>query len=132
MLIPFGTIRKQLTKNPTYFPKIVPDEFCLSTGHINFFIPKILYIVRRLVEVNKECALRNFESSMAADLTGIPARFLNDWECKLEDSIIVRERIVDRIKNPLKATKNYHKYYGSTIASVEEFCFNIINSKLSV
>ena len=132
LLIPFGTIRKQLLSNPTYFPKTVPEEFCLNTGHINFFIPKLLYVVRRLVAINEECARRGFESSMAVDLTGIPERFLQDWNTTMKDSRIVRDRIADRLKNPLKATGNYHKYYSRTIDCIDSFCNTMKNSELSV
>ncbi len=132
LAIPFGTIRKQLLSNSTYFPKAVPEEFCLNTGHINFFIPKLLYVIRRLIVVNEECANRGFESSMSVDLTGIPERFLHDWHATMKDSQIVRDRIADRLKNPLKATSNYHKYYSRTIGSIDEFCNKLKNAELSV
>jgi hypothetical protein len=132
LLIPFGTIRKMLSRNPTYFPKTVPDEFCLNTGHINFFIPKLLYVIRRLEVINEECLRRGFEHTMNVSMVDIPQRFISDWESTNRDALIVKDRIVDRLKNPLNASSNYHKYFGKPIYDMNCFCENILTSKLSV
>lgn len=133
--IPFGTIRSHLKKNKLYYPKTVPDEFCLNTGHINFFLVKLPYVLNRFEIINEECKLRGFASQVPeylTDISDIPQRFLNEWSCKFNDSVLIRMRLCDRLRNPLNAKEGFHKFWRQPIIDFNLFCENIKNSKLSI
>lgn len=110
----------------------VPAEFTLNTGHINFFKPKLLYLQRRLLDLNAEITRRGFKAGNTIDLPNLPQvkRFYYDWAPSTRDTKIVRERIVERLKTPLKATSKFHRYMGKLITNLDEFCNQIINSPL--
>ena len=110
----------------------VPLEFCLGTGHINFFKPRITYLQRRLIEVNAEMVKRGFNPSTRIDLDEFETRGCKteDWQPKFTDTVPVRLRVIERLKNPLKAKAGFHKYYGQPIENMDEFCEKIKTNKL--
>lgn len=125
MVMAFYRSRKFMSKTP------IPEKYTLGKGHINFFRNKLWYLTRRLNEVRIELMNRGFDIRVnGIDLEGVPLEFINDWDPKLEDSIIVRRRIADRLHNPLKANANFHRYYRKPISELNTFTDNLINSEL--
>ena len=110
----------------------VPAEFTLNTGHINFFKPKLLYLQRRLLDLNAEIVRRGFDAGNTIDLPDLPQvkRFCRDWTPSTRDTKIVRKRIVERLTAPLKATSGFHKYMGKPITDMHQFCNTLLNSPL--
>lgn len=77
----------------------IPDKFSLQKGHINFFKNKLVYLKRRHDEIVKEMHVRGFKTEMKFyDFEHLDFSFKNDWTPTLEDSMIVRQRIVEKIK----------------------------------
>lgn len=113
----------------------IPDKFCLGTGHINFFKPKVLYLKDRLEEVNKEMIVRGFNPGTKINLLEVnfPKGHVygkSYWEPSFSNTCLVRQRVIERLKNPLKATGTFHRYYGKPIENLDEFCNTLKNSKL--
>ena len=78
----------------------VPNNFNLGMGHMNFLKNKLLYLQRRHEEVKKEIKRRNIKNEKSkVDLTGINLKFCNDWTPSIEDSCIIRKRIIEKILN---------------------------------
>ena len=111
----------------------VPDKYCLGTGHINFFKPKIIYLRNRLDEINYEMKRRGFNPGTFISLKEfalINPELCNHWKPSLKDSNLVRDRIIERLKEPKKAKPGFHKYYGKSIEDMDEFCNKLKNSQL--
>lgn len=109
----------------------VPNEFCLGKGHINFFKPKILYLKGRLEEVNNEMRERGFNPSTQIDLLEIKSDNLKmNWSVKFKDTCLIRQRVIERLKNPLRAGGTFHKYYGKPIENMDEFCNQLKGHRL--
>jgi deoxyribonuclease (pyrimidine dimer) len=78
----------------------IPKRFTLGTGHMNFLKVKLKYIQRRHIEVKKEMERRNIKHDfLSIDLTNIDPYFCNDWFPIMEDSQIIRKRIIEKILN---------------------------------
>lgn len=76
----------------------IPETFCLGKGHINFWKNKLVYLKRRWDAVVMEMQKRNFATNMTFDIPDYcPKEFLNDWSPTIEDSMIIRERILEKI-----------------------------------
>ncbi len=110
----------------------VPDKYCLGTGHINFFKPRLSYLNRRLIEVNGEMKNRGFNPNTSIDLSEFVDRkcHIKDWSPTFADSCLVRQRIIERLTNPLKAKVGFHRYYGNPIVDMNSFCNQLKSSKL--
>ena len=124
-----------LKKDKWFIKGSVPDKFCLGKGHINFFKPKILYLKDRLTEVNLEMKNRGFKSSTFINLLEVEFPQGNIfgkayWEPSFQDTCLVRQRIIERLKSPMKAKEGFHKYYGKPIEDMNKFCENLKNSQL--
>ena len=107
----------------------VPKEFCLGKGHINFFKPKILYLKGRLEEVNKEMTNRGFKPGTSIEISEF-SKFTAKWQPKFVDTCLVRQRVIERLTDPMKAKQGFHKYYGKPIKNMDEFCNNLKKSEL--
>lgn len=109
----------------------IPDEYCLGKGHINFFKPRIVYLWHRLEEVNNEMKRRGFKPGTKIDLfefnSVLPSK---PFEPKFEDTCLVRQRIIERLKEPKKAKQGFHRYYGNPIDDMDQFCEQLKKSKL--
>ena len=113
----------------------VPKTYCLGKGHVNFFKPKPLYLKDRLHEVNEEMRRRGFNPSTTINLLEFEFPQGNKfgpkhWTPSWGDTCIVRSRIIDRLKNPLKAKQNFHRWYGKPIENIEEFTQQLKKSEL--
>jgi hypothetical protein len=75
---------------------------------------------------------RGFNPSTRIDLDEFETRGCKteDWQPKFTDTVPVRLRVIERLKNPLKAKVGFHKYYGQPIENMDEFCEKIKTNKL--
>lgn len=116
-----------LRKNNFQHKSPIPPYFKLGTGHITFWFNKLLYLQKRLQAVKNEVNRRGFKvMDREIDLTGFPQKYINDWSPTLEDSKIVRNRIVEKM---LKKEPGFWRYQRSPIDNVEEFKDSILNSE---
>ena len=120
-----------LKKNDCKIKSEIPNSYHLGVGHINFFKNKLIYLKRRLEEVNIELSKREIRTSTVINLNEFPINLQNDWSPKIEDSMIVRERIIERLIKPLRAKIGFHKYYKGEIKNINDFCNSLRNSKLN-
>jgi len=112
----------------------IPDIFNLGTGHINFFKNKILYLKKRLDEVNKELLRRDFHPSTNINLSEYPIELINDWKPDLKSTEIIRKRIIERLLNPKSGVdgKVFHKYCRKSIGpDMNNFIERIKNSEIN-
>ena len=90
-----------LRKNGWKIKSKVPNKFTLGTGHMNFLKNKLTYLERRHDSVKIEMKRRGFkQDSLFLDITLYPQEFCNDWQPTLEDSMVIRKRIAEKLQNP--------------------------------
>ncbi len=121
-----GTLRvnNYLIKSPVH------EQFAMGKGHMNFFKTKLLYLNQRLFEVNHELRKRSIKASTTIDLTQFPESLVNNYVPTLEDSLIVRNRIYERLLHPLKAKPGFHRYRKEKIKDMELLAIEMLNSPL--
>lgn len=90
----------------------VPDKFPMGKGHINFFKNKLVYLKKRIDDVNNEMLRRGFNPGTKIDLNEFPLELHGDWTPTMEDSIILRERVADRLITRAngKSASRLHRY----------------------
>lgn len=86
-----------LRKNGYEIKSKIPDKLVMGTGYINFFKNKLVYLKRRLESVNEEMRRRGFEPGTKLELDNFPKELCNDWSPSIEDSMVLRLRIADRL-----------------------------------
>ena len=98
----------------------IPSNFSLNKGHISFFRDKGNYLLIRLTLIQDEMMNRGMKltKELGIDINfTIPKNNMFNYVERNNDSKIIAERIVERIKNPLRK-KNSYKYYGEKINEV--------------
>ena len=92
------------------FPKIhnQPKEYCLGTGHINFFKDKIKYLKNRHEIIKKEMQKRNFKTNKEINLDEFEKEQKKNWKPKIKDKEIIKKRITSKIK----IKPDYYRYHG--------------------
>jgi hypothetical protein len=123
-------ITGSLRRNKYEIKSPIPEQLNLGKGHINFFKNKILYLQSRLRAVNLELDRRGIRNSTQIRCGEFPDNLIWGWEPEMRDSIILRERIYDRLLNPRKAKPGFHRYYEHPIENMEEFANRMKNSPL--
>lgn len=123
-----------LRKNNYIIKSEIPLQLSLGKGHINFFKDKLLYLNKRLLEVNYEMIRRDFKpgTNLVDILNDAPTELINDWQPTIIDSNILRQRIISRLilrKNG-KDGQDYYRYKRETIENIINFSNNLLNSKL--
>ena len=123
-------ITGMLRRNKFIHKMSIPSKFKLGTGHMTFWFDKLLYLQRRLSAVKIEINRRKFKV-MERDiiLDGFPEKYINEWSPTLEDSLIVRQRIGEKI---LKKPHKFWRYESKYIEAVEAFVSNIKNGELFI
>lgn len=109
----------------------IPNQFSLGRGHINFFKNKLVYLYKRLQEVNNEMIRRGFKPGTEIDLSDYPSELCNDWQPTYFDTMLLRYRVVDRLKHPKsgRKAKEFHRYEGKLIGEfLDVFCNNLLTS----
>lgn len=94
-------IPNQLHKADLSIP--IPKKFRLGEGHVRFFYDKGLYLLKRYLEIRKECIRRkynvqNFASSFDVYKKKKYAHLFNDYKPTPRDRRIVQNRINNRLK----------------------------------
>lgn len=111
----------------------IPKNYTLGKGHINFFKDKLVYLQKRLHEVNKEIKRRGYRSGTHIDLNEFPKQLHNDWTPTQKDSHQLRLRVADRLLNPKSGKKgsDFHRYQGRVLGEdIISFHKNILESEL--
>lgn len=89
-----------------YNLKSVPREFSLGKGHVSFFYDKLGYLKERYIDLYEECIARGFNvQSYLKSWDGVPQELMNGYTPTEKDIQIIRERIADRLANPIAKQK---------------------------
>lgn len=89
-----------------YNLKNVPASFTLGKGHVSFFYNKMGYLKERYQELHAECVARGFKVQNFEDSwRGVPKELMNHYTPTDRDVQIIRERIADRLANPIAKQK---------------------------
>lgn len=84
----------------------IPKEFTLGKGHVSFFYDKLGYLRERYIDLYTECKARGFSvQSYLASWEGVPHDLMNGYTPTEKDIRIIRERIADRLANPIAKQK---------------------------
>lgn len=103
----------------------VPNKFCLGTGHIKFFLDKMLFIFNRYKVIKDECELRKFNiTDYSSNFLNIDDKYMNDYTPTNDEYSLLKERITERINN---SNKQYFHYYGKRISKSEACSLLITN-----
>lgn len=95
----------------------IPSSFCLGTGHVKFFLNKMLFIFNRYTLIKNECILRNFNiTDYSSNFLSIDNQYMNDYIPTKDEYSLLKDRITDRINN---SNKLYFHYYGKRISKSE-------------
>lgn len=119
-----------LRKNGYKIKSPIPEKLNLGTGYINFFKNKILYLSARLRRVNLELDRRGINNSTVIKIGEFPDELIWGWEPEMEDSMIIRERVYDRLINPRRAKPGFHRYCKKPIEDILAFAEEMKNSPL--
>lgn len=107
-----------------------PNQFKLGGGHILFFTDKISYLEQRLNAVNEEIFRRGFRTTNKINIEEYPTELRGDWKPNVEDSRLIKERIQDRLQNPLKAKNGFHRFQSEPISNMNDFINELNHSEL--
>jgi deoxyribonuclease (pyrimidine dimer) len=123
LLMICGMLRKN-----NYQPKSpIPAQFKLGTGHMLFWVDKLIYLKRRHEAVKEEVGKRGFKiTDKEIVLSEFPKKFCNDWQPSMRDSQILRERLVWKIEQ--KPT--IWRYWRKSIVNINNYIKTIKTSKL--
>jgi deoxyribonuclease (pyrimidine dimer) len=111
-----------------YEPKSpIPNKFKMGTGHMLFWVNKIIYLKNRHAEVKKEVARRGFKvTDKSINLSEFPDKYLQDWKPNQDDTNILRERLIWKLNRKPNIWR-YHKQY---IVNIQSTINSIKNSEL--
>ncbi len=80
----------------------VPSQYTVKTGHLKFFYPKCLFLLRRQQSLIREMRRRDYKTFFGGYpndfLIGIEPHWLNDWEPDDMALYLNRLRIRERLK----------------------------------
>jgi len=84
----------------------IPARFSLGKGHVSFFYDKLGYLKERYIDLYNECIARGFNvRSYLVSWDSVPTELMNSYTPTEEDVRIIRERIADRLANPIAKQK---------------------------
>lgn len=87
-----------------------PKQFCLGTGHVLFFLDKMLFVLNRYNKIRLECLTRGFNVQNFSDnFSGIDAQYFSDYMPTKEEQTLLINRITDRINNSKKDYFHYNR-----------------------
>ncbi len=102
-MVPASLERSLRTKSVPEILRSIPKNFTLNKGHVLFFYPRMKYLRKRLDLLVEEMKTRGMTPDMdryqrvAQRMEKQPKSFQHDWEPTLDDAIIIRERIEQKI-----------------------------------
>lgn len=86
----------------------IPREFTLGTGHITFFLDKMLFTLNRYNAIREECTARGFAvTNMSYKWDSVPEQYMNDYTPTPKDYSDLIRRIESRIMTSTKRTWHY-------------------------
>lgn len=89
-----------------YNLKNIPEEFTLGKGHVSFFYDKLGYLKERYIDLYNECISRGFNvQNYLPSWDGVPEELMNGYTPTDKDVYIIRERIAERLANPIAKQK---------------------------
>lgn len=101
--------------------------FGLGKGHINWYKTRLLYLKNRHNDVIDEMKNRGFKcDGVKFDINEAPTEFHNNWQPTLQDSMIIRQRI----KEKLLLKPKFYKYNRNNINDIDKFINDIFESEL--
>lgn len=107
--------------------KYIPIKLSLGTGYMSFWYDKLLYVQNRHNNIIVEMDNRSFRSQYKFDLTGVPQNLINDWNPSLNDSYLLRARVIERIMQK----PDWYRYYGQNISrNLKEIIDNIMYGEI--
>ena len=124
-----GMVAGSLKYNNMRVVGVIPKKLSLGKGHLNFFKDKLAYLHRRWLLVKAECEARGFNIQKPFyDLSLFPVEYVNDWTPAMSDSMILRERIIEK----LNMRPGWYRYHGEyiTVDKLPEFCQILRDSPL--
>lgn len=84
----------------------IPTQFTLGKGHVSFFYNKLGYLKERYVALYNECITRGFNvQNYLVSWDGVPHSLMNGYTPTENDVRIIRERIAERLANPIAKQK---------------------------
>lgn len=111
-------LRMLLTFIKKYPVGNVPKKFTLNKGHMSFFRDKGVYVLKRIISIEKEMKNRGFKVNkpikVFEELKKLPINNCKDYDPTIKDKMLVINRIKERINNPIKKVTSYH-YYGKEL-----------------
>lgn len=123
-----GMIPGHLRKTNFAIPNKINNTMLLRFDHMNFFKDKLLYLEARKEELVKEMEFRGFTVNFPTlEIDSFPTNLLNNWKPTLEQSIFVRQRIIERIA----AKPDWYRFHRTNISNqFLQFITNIGDSEL--
>ena len=97
-----GSLRRTLVSKIGYQESKVPKQYTLNDGHVYFFYNKGLYLYKRYRQLVIEMKRRGFNPDKNRKFPKdifIDNNLYNDWTPTIEDYIIIRQRIAERISS---------------------------------
>lgn len=86
--------------------KNIPAQFTLGKGHVSFFYDKLGYLKERYIDLYSECIARGFNvQSYLPSWDNVPQELMNGYVPTARDVEIIRERIAERLANPIAKQK---------------------------
>jgi deoxyribonuclease (pyrimidine dimer) len=90
----FGLVRAAVARGEQPTDPRNPAEFCLGSGHVRFFYPRLGWLVERYMLLVQECRRRGRAVNFAApDTAGIPAEWFGYWQPTPRDIALSQARI---------------------------------------
>lgn len=88
----------------------IPPSFTLGTGHVKFFYNKLGYLKKRYLELYTECLARGFNvQNYESAWEGVPESLMNDYIPSEAEIQIVKDRIAERLANPIAKQQREEK-----------------------
>jgi deoxyribonuclease (pyrimidine dimer) len=109
-----SSLRRSLrTQSVKAVLKKIPKRFTLNTGHVLFFVDKLIFLKKRYESLILELIDRGYEIDLerTLKLDDIPIEFFNDWSNDESSLSILYERLILRINAKLE----WYRYYGKRI-----------------
>ena len=78
----------------------ISKKYTLNTGHVYFFYDKGKYLDKRYTQIIEEMRMRGFKPNKERKFPKeifLTNRLYNDWVPSIEDYIIIRKRILQKI-----------------------------------
>ena len=97
-----GSLRRTLVSKLGYQESKVSKRYTLNNGHVYFFYNKGLYLYKRYRQLVIEMKRRGFNPDKNRKFPKdifIDNNLYNDWTPTIEDYIIIRQRIAERISS---------------------------------